>query len=150
MPLFVSSRDMTFIDSVNMELVDDIVETPIIMYSLDPEYNSTNLYGETLDKIYKPGIIVNCLINHNDSNTDTTEVGTNVFQNVNFAIHRNTLKTKDFYPETGDVVKYNGAYFEIYNVIDNQLLAGRESLSHSIICESTMTNRSSINIRGNE
>ena len=147
MPLFVTERDHAFFTGINHELIDEIVETAVIMYSLDAGENPTNIYGENIQKLYKPGILCNALITHDDQSTQDDQFGPNVFQNITCAFHRLTLKDKDFYPERGDVVKWNDAYFEITHVIDNQLLAGRVGLPHSIICTAVMTNRSVINIR---
>lgn len=147
MSKFVTPRDVAFIKGINLEIIDDIIETSIIFFSLIPENQDINIYGEATDKIYEPGIQVNALIQHDDETTEDDQFGPNVFQGIICSFYRNTLKEKNFYPERGDVIKYYNAYYEITAVIDNQLLAGRTELSHSIICNATMVNKSSINVR---
>ena len=148
MSKFVTDRDVGFFKGINQEIIDDIIETGIIFFSLVPEKQNENIYGEATDKIYEPGIHVNALIQHDDETTEDDSMISNVYQNILAAFYRNTLKEKDFYPERGDIVKYYNTYYEIQNVIDNQLLAGRISLPHSIICTATMINKSAINVRG--
>lgn len=147
MPKFVTPRDVEFFRGINTELVNEIVETSIIFFSLIPEKQNINIYGEATDKIYESGILANALIEHDDESTEDDEFGPNVYQNIMAAFYRNTLKEKDFYPERGDIIKYYNAYYEITQVVDNQLLAGRVGLSHSIICTAQMINKSSINVR---
>lgn len=147
MPVFIGPKDMNFITGINKELVDEIIETDVIIYSLDIHENEVNLYGESTEKMYRPGLKMNALITHDDQVSEDSEFGPNTMQNIICAFRRLVLKQKDFYPDKGDVILYNNAYFEITNVIDNQLIAGRVGLPHSIICPAVMTNRSSINVR---
>lgn len=147
MSKFVTTRDVAFFKGINKELIDEIIETSVIFFSLIPEKQNENIYGEATDKIYEPGILVNALIQHDDEATEDDSMITNVYQNIIAAFYRNTLKEKDFYPERGDIVKYYNTYYEITQVVDNQLLAGRVGLPHSIICTAQMVNKSSINVR---
>lgn len=147
MSKYVTPRDVGFFKGINLEIIDDIIETSVIFFSLIPEKQNTNIYGEATDKIYEPGIEANALIQHDDETTEDDPFGPNVFQGIICAFYRNTMKEKNFYPERGDVIKYYNAYYEITNVIDNQLLAGRAGLPHSIICSAIMTNKSSLNVR---
>ena len=147
MSKFVTPRDVGFFKGINLELVDEIIETGVIFYSLIPEKQNTNIYGEATDKVYEPGIHVNALIEHDDEATEDDGMISNVYQNILAAFYRNTLKEKDFYPERGDIVKYYNTYYEVTQVVDNQLLAGRVGLPHSIICTCQMVNKSAINVR---
>ena len=147
MPLFVTPQDYAFFTGINHEIIDQIIETAVIIYSLDATENPPNIYGENTQKLYKPGILCNALITHDDQTTEDDQFGPNVFQNIICGFQRLTLQDKDFYPERGDVIRWNDGYFEITQVIDNQLIAGRFGISHSILCTAVMTNRSVINIR---
>lgn len=147
MPRFVTNRDVGYIKGINHELIDKIIETPVIFFSLYPENQNSNIYGESTEKVYNPGLVVNCLIEHNDEATEDAEFGPNVTQQIICSFYRNTLKDKDFYPERGDVVRYNDSYYEVTTVVDNQLLAGRSGIRHSIICTCALVNKSSINVR---
>jgi len=147
MSKFVTSRDVGFFKGINLELVDEIVETGIIFFSLIPEKQNTNIYGEATDKIYELGIHANALIQHDEEITEDDNFGPNVFQTIIAAFQRDTLKEKDFYPERGDIIRYLDSYYEISGIVDNQLLAGRISIRWSIICTAILVNKSSINVR---
>lgn len=154
MPLFIKDRDYEFFKNINKELVNEIIDTDVIIYKFDSEYSEKNMYGESPTKIYMPGLKIDALIDNQDEETEDDEMGANVFQTITFAFRRNVLKEKDFYPERGDMIKWNNAYFEIGSVVDNQMIAGRahgsddyEGLPHSVVCTSHMVNLDSINVR---
>lgn len=147
MPLFVTPRDYRFMKGINQELIDQVIETPVIFYGIDSQQTEQNIYGESTEKVYLPGILCNAVITHDDQRTEDEQFGPNVFQNIICALERWILEEKDFYPERGDIVKWSDAYYEITQIIDNQLIAGRIGLPHSIICTAVLVNRSSINVR---
>jgi len=147
MSKFVTPHDYAFFQGINKELIDEIIETGVIFFSLIPEKQNENIYGEAIDKIYEPGIAVNALIEHDDETTDDDGMMSNVYQNIMAAFFRDTLKEKNFYPERGDIIKYYNTYYEVTQVVDNQLIAGRVGLPFSILCVAQMVNKSSINVR---
>ena len=147
MSKFVTPNDVNFFGGINRELIDGIIETGIIFYSLLPKNQNENIYGESTDKIYEAGIHVNAIIDHDDEVTDDDGMITNVYQNILAAILRDEMKEKNFYPERGDIIRYFNTYYEITSVVDNQLLAGRVGLPWSIMCTAQMTNKSSLNVR---
>ena len=57
-----------------------------------------------------------------------------------------TLEDKNIYPEIGDIIFHNDAYFEVDNVNEDQLIGGRTGdVEHfSIVCSTFMSRRSSI------
>ena len=60
--------------------------------------------------------------------------GPDTAQNVEYRFNRHTLSTKDVYPEIGDIIFHNEAYFEISNVREDQMIGGRSGNRFSIIC----------------
>ena len=52
----------------------------------------------------------------------------------------------DFRPEIGDIVNWNLGYFEINAFNENQLVAGQQSNSHSIIANTFMIRVANLNI----
>jgi hypothetical protein len=63
---------------------------------------------------------------------------------VEFRFNRFQLEEKGYYPEIGDIIYHNDAYFEIDNVTEDQLIGGRPSEKFSIICSTFMTRRTTI------
>ena len=144
MPRFALDRDIRFFESVSKELVDAVIETTVILFKLAIEDISTNLYGESLNKSYYQGTQCTAVIERDDSSVSYEGFGSDKNQTVEFRFNRITLKDKGFYPEIGDIIKHNDAYFEIDNVREDQLIGGQSGEKFSIICSTFMTRRSSI------
>jgi len=146
MARFALARDIKFFEGISRELVDAVIETTVILYKLIIEESKTNLYGESLNKTYYQGVECTAVIQREDTTANYEGFGSDISQNVEFRFNRFTLKEKDFYPEIGDIIYHNDAYFEISNVREDQLIGGRtdDTEKFSILCSTFMTRRSSI------
>ena len=144
MARFTLDRDVRFFESVARELVDAVIETSVVLYKLIIEESKTNLYGESLNKTYYQGLNCNAVIERSDTSVSYEGFGSDQGQTVEFRFNRFTLEEKNFYPEIGDIIYHNDAYFEIDNVREDQLIGGQTSNNFSIICSAFMTRRSSI------
>ena len=144
MARFTLDRDIRFFEGISRELVDAVIETAVVLYKLIIEDSKTNLYGESLSKTYYQGVESTAVIQRDDTATNYEGFGVDTSQNVQFRFNRFTLKDKGFYPEVGDIIFHNDAYFEIDNVTEDQLIGGRPDEKFSIICSTFMTRRSSI------
>ena len=144
MPRFALSRDIRFFEGISRELVDAVIETTVVLFKLAIEDLSTNLYGETLNKSYYQGTQCPAVIDREDTAVSYEGFGPDSGQSVEFRFNRFTLKDKSFYPEIGDIILHNDAYFEIDNVREDQLVGGQTGENFSILCSTFMTRRSAI------
>lgn len=146
MARFTLQRDITFFEGISRELVDAVVTTAVVLYKLVIENSKTNLYGESLSKTYYQGVECNAMIERQDTTATYEGFGSDQGQVVDFRFNRFTLKDTGFYPEIGDIVFHNNAYFEVDNVREDQLIGGRtgDQEHFSIICSTFMTRKSTI------
>ena len=144
MPRFALDRDISFFKSISRELVDAVIETTVVLYKLVIEDVKTNLYGESLNKSYYQGLECTAVIERDDTSVSYEGFGPDSGQNVQFRFNRFTLEDKGFYPEIGDIIYHNDAYFEIDNVREDQLIGGQSGEKFSIIVSTFMTRRSTI------
>ena len=144
MARFTLDRDVRFFESIAREMVDAVIETSVVLYKLIIEESKTNLYGESLNKTYYQGLNCNAVIERGDTSVSYEGFGSDQGQTVEFRFNRFTLEEKNFYPEIGDIIYHNDAYFEIDNVREDQLIGGQTANNFSIICSTFMTRRSSI------
>jgi len=134
---YFSVRDLRLVNSLNGELMGDIIQNEILIYKMAPSEMKSNVYGESTPesgKLYYPGVEVTCLIDRADIDTSYDEFGPDRNQTVVFKFRENMLKLVNLYPEVGDIIRFNERYHEIDNVVQEQLLGGIEDKSHSIIC----------------
>ena len=146
MARFALTRDIRFFEGISRELVDAVVTTAVVLYKLIIEDSKTNIYGESLSKTYYKGMECNAMIDRQDTSANYEGFGSDINQSVEFRFNRFTLKDKNFYPEIGDIIFHNNAYFEIDNVKEDQLIGGRtgDEEHFSIICSTFMSRRSTI------
>lgn len=146
---YYSKRDLRFINSINAELMGDIMQTLVIIHKMVPDEIKINMYGEsdpTSGKVFYPGVPVTAIIDRQDIETPTDEFGTDRRQIVQFRFRENMLKTKNLFPENGDIIVFNERYHEIDNVIQEQFLGGVDDKSHSIIVDTHYSRLSKLSI----
>lgn len=147
MPRFVSERDFRLFQHFNREIVDDIVDVKVVLYKIVVEQAATNIYGESVTKERYRGIRLNALIRYTKQVPSGDEgFGYDAQQEAEFRFVRKLLSDVDVYPETGDIIGYNDFFYEINNVAEAQLVASRPEYNHSVICETHLTRKTSINI----
>src|SRR6056300_1102375 len=144
MARFNLDRDIRFFRDISRELVDSVVSTTVVLYKLIIDESGTNLYGESLRKTYYQGVETTALIEREDTTVTYEGFGSDQGQNVEFRFNRFTLEDNGFYPEIGDIIYHNDAYFEIDNVREDQLIGGQTGEKFSIIVNTFMTRRSTI------
>ncbi len=146
MAQFVSQRDVDFFDGLNSELIDSIIDTKINVFKVSLHDTEVNLYGESMSKVFFPGVTVGCLITPEDSAVEMAEYGSDIDQAASFAFHRKTLQTQNLYLEIGDIIEWNSGYYEVNNIIENQFISGQTTHSHSILCTTHLTRKSKLKL----
>jgi hypothetical protein len=147
MARFVSERDFRLFQHFNTEIIVDIVDVPVVLYKIIPDVVAINIYGESTNKTRYRGIQLHALVKY----PKTEEIGEGfgfdtAQQNVEFRFQRKLLQDVDVYPDVGDIVGYNDNFYEIDNIQEAQLIAGKPNFNQSIICISHLTRRSALNI----
>ena len=145
-PFFVPQKEINMIDSMNEELIDEIVGQAVDIYKITIENTDDNIYGESSTKYYDQGFRVNCLIQFDEPEVDVTEFGTDVNATMEMYFHRTTLVEANFYPEVGDIVDWNGFYWEMNGVTEPQLVAGHQNFKHQIKVTAHRVRNSSLQI----
>lgn len=126
MALFGGDRDIALIQTINRELLNNIVDTTIDIYKISLYDTNANLYGESLRKIYKPGVRVASLITHEDQAWDSSEFGPDMSQIATFAFLKYELEVvADVVLEVGDVIAWDEKYWEVDGVVENQYFMGK-------------------------
>lgn len=146
---YFSEKDINFINSINDELLGDVIQTEVSIYQLCPEKTSINIYGESDPsggKMYFPAVEIICLIDRADITTDADDFGPERKQNVAFKFMEKDLQAVDLFPQTGDVIFFNDRYHEIDDVVQEQFLGGQPDKSFSIIVNTHYTSLSKVDL----
>ena len=127
MALFGSDRDIITFKYITDEVVVDIVSQYIGYYKIMLETTPSNVYGEALNKSYIGPVRISCLISRGDFDFTQTDLGPDNKRQVEFRFFKPHLVDANIFPEVGDVILYNGLYFQIDNVNENQLILGKDN-----------------------
>ena len=141
MSLFGTSRDASLVRHIGRELVNNIIEQQVGYYKIDLTKTSSNMYGESNGtKIYYDPVLVNCIIERTPPTWKTDSFGPDVDQDLTVRFLRDDLEgvklstelsgggagfTYGIYPEVGDVMVWDEAYYEVDGIIENQYFVGK-------------------------
>lgn len=147
MARFVTQRDFEFIQHITRELIDETMDVGVILYKIVVGSTKTNIYGEATNKPRYTPVKVNAIVKYDKNTLEKDEgFGINQDQQVQFRFARRLLAEVSTYPEIGDVVGYNNHFYEIHNITETQLIAGKPGFNTAIICMAHLTRRTSIDI----
>lgn len=156
MPLFHGTRDAGLVHKFNMELIADIIDTEVAVYKLSIANTKTNLYNESDKKVYYSPVKTPAIITRDVQAYEGTEFGQDYNQACSFGFIREYLKELDLFVEVGDVIEYNGEWWEVDAIQENQYFGGKnpdysfatDRWGHnvSIIANTHLTRRSRIHV----
>ena len=152
MPKFFNAKDLDFIKTISEEVVDYIVEQAVVLFKVSVGETKTNLYGESLGKVWRAPSTLMCIVDREPMNVVYEGFGADKQQAVEFRFNRMRLRETSYsvpkvrdingtlvpteaiqnltvgYPEIGDVILFDGAYYEIDNVRQSQLIGGQPEI----------------------
>lgn len=128
MALFGGKRDVSFTRRMNRELLGRVITQQCSYYKPDIRKTTSNLYGEADGgiKYFLDPILLNCLITKEDQQNPSDEFGPDLQRQISFALLKDDLIQANLVPELGDIIMYNESYFEIHNIINNQMFVGKD------------------------
>ena len=146
MPKFAIGRDIELFKSFAREVVDDVVENIAVLFKVNLNETKVNLYGESTNKTWYPGVELNVLINKSGQTAGYEGFGPDTSQNIEFRFDRWMLEEKNTYPEIGDVIYFGESYYEIDNTTEVQFVGGLPSNNFSVVCSTFIVRKSALNI----
>ncbi len=146
MPKFISERDVAFFKGIAREVVDVVIQNAIVLFKVNLNETKVNLYGESVNKTWHPGVELYALINKEPESANYEGFGPDTNQNVEFRLDRFMCEEKNTYPEIGDVIFFDGSYYEIDNTNEVQFVGGQPNNNFSIVCSTFVVNKSQLNI----
>lgn len=125
--LFGSQRDILFFKGIAREVIENIVSTSIGYYKIMLSDTPTNVYGEAMNKYYIGPVLINCLIERSDTTSTQTDISLDLNRVFKFRFLKDHLVEANVFPEIGDIIMWNENYFEVDNVVENQLIWGKDN-----------------------
>ena len=158
MTLFGGSRDISLFNSLNKELINDIIQTEVGYYKFVLERTTANVYGESQGKVYYEPVRMACLIKRDDQVWKADDFGADIDQTLDFRFLKEGLKDINLVPEVGDILLFRNNFYEVDGKVENQLILGKDpdyaistgatdfGNSHSIILRTHLTDSTRLNL----
>ena len=126
MALFGGSRDISLFNTISKELINDIIQTEVGYYKFVLERTTSNVYGESMGKMFYEPVRIACLMNKEDQTWSSDDFGSDVNQSFDFRFLKEELKDINLVPEVGDILLFKNNFYEIDSKIENQLILGKD------------------------
>ena len=181
MPKFFNAKDIDFIKTISEEVVDYVVEQAVTLFKISVGETKTNLYGESLGKVWRAPSTIRAIVEREPINVVYEGFGSDRSGTIEFRFNRERIRETSYavpkirdingtlipteaiqnltvgYPEIGDVMLYDGIYYEIDNVKEPQWIGGSpevydktsntfESTSNQLIASGIMVRKAQIQI----
>ena len=152
---FLPQRDVNLVTRVTRELVGDkqnnkdgLINQECVIYKPSLQESSVNMYGEGAGgkKIYRDGVQMNALITAEDFDFNQDEFGPDANQTATFSFLRQSFIDASMVLEMGDLIDWNYGYFEVGSINENQLIGGMYDQNYSVIANTFLVRKSSIQI----
>ncbi len=152
---FLPQRDVDLITRVTRELVGDkqnskdgLINQECVVYKPSLQESVVNMYGEGAGgkKVYKNGVQMNALIAAEDFDFNQDEFGPDANQTVVFSFLRQSFIDASMVLELGDLIDWNYGYFEVGTINENQLIGGQFDQNYSVVANTFLIRKSSIQI----
>ena len=152
MSIFGYRKDFNLFRGVARELLSNVAEQVIGYYKISLESTPSNIYGESSNKVYNDPVKLNCLITRGDQVISANDFGQDLTRDASFAFIKDDFVDASLMAEVGDIIYWQGDYYEVDTVRENQLFFGKDDnyneietyhekygASVSIICDAHLT-----------
>ena len=146
MPKFIVGRDIDFFRSIAREVVNEVIQNAVVLFKINLNETKVNLYGESLNKTWHPGVELYALINKDAESVAYEGFGSDKNQSVEFRFDRSFCEETSVYPEIGDVIFFDNHYYEIDNTNEIQFVGGQPYNNFSIVCSTFTVREATLNI----
>ena len=158
MALFGGCRDISLFNTVSKELINDIIQTEVGYYKFVLEKTTSNIYGESMGKMFYEPVRIAGLIDRSDQAWSSNDFGSDVDQILNFKFLKKELKSINLVAEVGDILLFRNNFYEVDSKIENQLIMGKDpdyaistgtvdfGNSHSVILNTHMSRVEKLNL----
>lgn len=126
MALYGTARDISLFNSINRELINNIINQEVGYYKISLNNTVSNMYEESINKVYNDPVLIPCLIERTPQTWIETDLGIDLNQPIIFRFLRDYLIEINIIPEIGDIVLWRNNFYEINSLVENDLILGQD------------------------
>ena len=129
--LFITPREINFINDIAKEVVKDVAGQKIYYFPISEVKSKVHtIYEEAIDKIFDDPIEIECFVKYEEPQTKTDRFGSEKYYSVTAYIQSRDLLDKGIEILEGDFFSYGSVFFEVVtspgtNVIFGQIEHGQ-------------------------
>jgi hypothetical protein len=145
--LFVSDKELHFINSLNKELIQNVVNQKIIYYSVSEEHTKSNdLYNESIHKTVFSPVEINARLLLKAPEQTTTGFSMDTSYEIEAYFHMDELFQRNITPREGDYMKWGKVVYEIKKLTKPQIIAGQIEQEMMIKAECVVSRKSNFDV----
>jgi hypothetical protein len=112
--LFLTPREIDFINDINKEIIKDVVGQKIYYYAVRPDLTSIHdVYEEAPEKVFDPPIEIEARVEYQPETNRINRYGVEEFYSIEVYLHSRDLLDRNIDVKIGDYFSYDATFFEI-------------------------------------
>ena len=112
--LFLSSKEIDFINDINKELIKDVVGQKIFYYKVRSDLTKIHdVYEEAPEKVFDPPIEIEARVEYQPEDVRINRFGVEEVYTISVFLHNKDLLDRNINTNTGDYFSYDATFFEI-------------------------------------
>lgn len=124
--LFLSEREINFINDIAKELVKDVVGQKIYYYSISNIKSSVHdIYEESPEKIFENPIQVDAMVKYSPQDVRTNRFGSEEYYTIECYLQSRDLLDKGIQVHEGDFFSYGETFFEVIKAPRTDVIYGQ-------------------------
>ena len=123
--LFLGQKDIHFFDSINKELLQQVIRQKVLYFSVSDEHTKTHrIYDEAVRKTVFAPVEINALISYNNPVQTNNSFSIDTIYTLEAYFHVTELRERQITPREGDFIKYGNIVYEIEALTKPQQVLG--------------------------
>jgi hypothetical protein len=124
--LFVTERELNFVNDIMKEVVKDIIGQKIYYYSISEIKSRVHdVYEEAANKIFENPVEVDALVKYSGQEVKTNRFGSEQVYNIECYIQERDLIEKQIRIREGDFFSYGDSFFEVIKSPKSDVIFGQ-------------------------
>ena len=123
--LFITPREIDFINDIGKEIVKDVIGQKIYFYAIsETKTNIHEIYEEAPVKIFETPVEIDALVKYEPQEIRTNIFGSEEFYSIEVYIQKRDMIDKGLIINEGDFFSYGTVFFEVIQVPDSDTIYG--------------------------
>ena len=124
--LFVSAREINFINDIAKELIKDVIGQKIYYFAINEIKSKVHdVYEESPEKIFETPIELECLVKYAPQEITTNKFGSEEYYSIECYVQVRDLIDKQIDLVEGDFFSYGETFFEIVKAPSSETIFGQ-------------------------